>query len=187
MFNIDNRGQIGIGTLIVFIAMVLVAAIAAGVIIQSASTVQEQARETSQDSIDSVSNGIWVESMIGESATNSRTIETVRIQYTKVPGSDTVNLNNATWIVESNGKTDTMNTSDDFVTLNSITSISQEGKLEENEDVIETEINLSSSSVNELQQDSELIIISNPPEGNQWKKTRKAPSFIPKEKSSMIL
>jgi len=62
----DNRGQVGIGTLIVFIAMVLVAAIAAGVLVDTAGFLQEKAQQTGEDSTDQVSDNIQVVSKFGE-------------------------------------------------------------------------------------------------------------------------
>lgn len=188
MFSTDSgRGQIGIGTLIVFIAMVLVAAIAAGVMLSAASQIQDQARETSDDSVGSVSNGFWIDSVIGSTPSGSNQIDTVKIQYSKIPGSDTVDMNKATWVIESNGTTETVNSSDSYVTLNSISSIDQPGKLEEKDDIIEVQIDLSSSSLDNLDQGSDLRIISNPPEGAEWSSTYKAPEYIPSEEGSVII
>ena len=61
-----TRGQIGVETLIIFIAMILVAAIAATILINTAGFLQNQASETSQDSEDQVSNQVLIISSIGE-------------------------------------------------------------------------------------------------------------------------
>ena len=88
----EERGQVGIGTLIVFIAMVLVAAIAAGVLINTAGFLQTQAEATGEDSTALVSERINVNSEVGIVASSADTLNELRIAVTGAPGADQIDL-----------------------------------------------------------------------------------------------
>lgn len=99
----EDRGQVGIGTLIVFIALVLVAAIAAGVLINTAGFLQSQAEATGEESTDQVANNIDVVSATGTYAdyTGLTTdtgvgIETVSLTLGLTPGSEPIELTTTT-------------------------------------------------------------------------------------------
>lgn len=64
-FTEDERAQVGIGTLIVFIAMVLVAAIAAGVLLNTAGLLETQAMATGEESTRQVTNNMQIISEVG--------------------------------------------------------------------------------------------------------------------------
>jgi flagellin FlaB len=92
----DDRGQVGIGTLIVFIAMVLVAAIAAGVLINTAGFLQTQAENTGTESTEQVSNNINVLSAVGQVGPNSSEVNETRLAVAPAAGSEAVNLEEVT-------------------------------------------------------------------------------------------
>jgi len=110
IYDTDARGQVGIGTLIVFIAMVLVAAIAAGVLINTAGLLQTQAEATGQETRQQVSDRLQVQSATGEIDANSN-LGNVTLIVTKSPGAGDIQLENVTFQLVTNNKvtTDVLN------------------------------------------------------------------------------
>jgi flagellin-like protein len=96
----DERGQVGIGTLIVFIAMVLVAAIAAGVLINTAGFLQSKGSATGEEASAQVSNRIDVVSAYGNVNSTSEIVDYVNLTVRQAAGADNINLSKSTiqWI-----------------------------------------------------------------------------------------
>ena len=117
----EDRGQVGIGTLIVFIAMVLVAAIAAGVLINTAGFLQTQAEATGQESTDLVSERIDVTSTVGivNNTSDPTTLAEIRVGVAGAAGADQIDLSSATiQAVGPNGQENLIFTDSDVNTSN---------------------------------------------------------------------
>ena len=109
LYNTDSRGQVGIGTLIVFIAMVLVAAIAAGVLINTAGLLQTQAEATGQETRQQVADRLQIQSATGqiEGEQANATLENMTLIVTKSPGAGNIQLKNVTFQLVTDNKVET--------------------------------------------------------------------------------
>jgi len=118
MFNDNDRGQVGIGTLIVFIAMVLVAAIAAGVLINTAGLLQSQAEATGEESAEQVTDRVQISSVSGSTIEvdgsdgvaddSNEEINLIQLTVLRSPGADDIDLTNSIIEVFANGESDTL-------------------------------------------------------------------------------
>ncbi len=85
--KMNKKAEMAIGTLIIFIAMVLVAAVAAGVIIQTATALQNKALLTGERATTQVGTSIETILVFGEDGTNKE-LESFFINTKLSPGSD---------------------------------------------------------------------------------------------------
>ena len=90
----EDRAETGIGTMIIFIAMVLVAGIAASVLIQTSSRLQSQAMTTGQETTSEVATGLSVEGVQGYAATTEE-IKYLAIEIRPRQGSQEIDLSEA--------------------------------------------------------------------------------------------
>jgi flagellin FlaB len=96
----DDLGDMGIGAMIIFIAVVLVAGIAASVLIQTANRLEIQAMATGQETVREVSSGLSIIDI--EGANSSGLITQMVIVIRPHAGSGDIDLKNA-FIEISNG------------------------------------------------------------------------------------
>jgi flagellin FlaB len=104
IFKRKDVGAIGVGAMIVFISMVLVAGIAASVLIQTSTVLESQAMATGQETTDEISGGINVYDVGGHVSTD---IDALAITVCTRAGSPGIDLNE-TVIMLSDGTTETL-------------------------------------------------------------------------------
>lgn len=95
----SNRARIGVGTLVVFLSMALVASIAAGVLIDATGVLEGQAPGTETDSGSPAPDGLLV---IGQTGTHFEggVVGAVNLTVAAGPGADPIDLRDATvsWV-----------------------------------------------------------------------------------------
>jgi flagellin FlaB len=88
----ERKAEMGIGTLIIFIAMILVAAIAAGVLIQTATSLQNKALLTGERSKSQVSTSITPMLVYAEDGETGHDVDQFFLKVKLAPGSDPIRL-----------------------------------------------------------------------------------------------
>jgi flagellin-like protein len=150
VFNSEDRGQVGIGTLIVFIAMVLVAAIAAGVLINTAGLLQTQAEATGEESTEQVSDRIQIQSATGNVTTKAADadaeIDYFNLTLTKSPGSGDIQLDNVSYQIITDDSVETGVLSDAEIDIGNITSDTNDNVITDRADRYEVRFNLNNNT-----------------------------------------
>ena len=92
LLKLDEEAMVGIGTLIIFIAMVLIAAVAASVLITTSETLQSRAKAVGTQTIREVSAGIAIEEVTGYTDAAQTRIEYLALTVRPRAGSKDIGL-----------------------------------------------------------------------------------------------
>jgi len=95
----NDQALVGIGTLIIFIAMILIAAVAAAVLINTSEELQSRAKTVGTQTIQEVSAGICIESITGYTNSEKTYIEYLAITIRPRAGSKDIDLSLCTLTV----------------------------------------------------------------------------------------
>jgi len=87
-----KRAIMGIGTLIIFIATILVAAVAAGVLISTSGVLQQRALITGTEARKKITNSLEVISILAEGDTSAETVNNFEIYVRLDAGSDPIQM-----------------------------------------------------------------------------------------------
>jgi len=198
MFNTEDRGQVGIGTLIVFIAMVLVAAIAAGVLINTAGLLQAQAQQTGEETTAEVSNVVQISEVIGTDTQTTGTegeIDVLNLSVRLASGSDPVNLSQASYTISSPRGNATVVNGNNVTNADTISHTQIQGMdgsdgsvLKDQEDLLAVEIDLDEESgIEPLDESQSVKLILQSPAGGQTFKELKTPRNIQDNKQESFI
>jgi len=101
MINRDREaGSIGIGAMIVFIALILVAAVASTIIIKTAEELQQNAESTSDDTRKEISGKISViQVLVNGSDTANSVIDSLIVTAKVASGSTDVQVQDISWVI----------------------------------------------------------------------------------------
>lgn len=108
---INDTADVGIGTLIIFIAMVLVAAVAAAVLIQTSGILQQKAQQTGKEAATEVTSNLNIVSVIGNigNLSGSEKIDNFTIAVQLSAGGQNIDFQSVVMKYIDNQTSDTMN------------------------------------------------------------------------------
>ncbi|MEZ3117677.1 hypothetical protein RYH80_17300 [Halobaculum sp. MBLA0147] len=97
----SDRSQIGLGTLLVFLALIVVGSVAAGLLLQSAGVLGTRGEEAGRAAQQRVNGGVLVHGKLGEVDTDGGGgVTTVQLQLGPAPGASDLNLTRATVVYD---------------------------------------------------------------------------------------